>query len=265
MNNEKVFLGGTCNNSKWREIFLQHTQSPELYFNPVVKNWNREVEGKIQLTKYQLPFHVYVITPLQKGFISFFEILISKIQNKDVYVCFAPYDDIDTNLPTRISGDKTYWTDSEYESIKVSIDLLKKNGIEVVLFRENYSTTFKDLISSIEEKINYLEAKETVEKKVQLPLKPEYVQLTIESIKPNDLFQDRLAVVTELDDRLRLEFDTKFEYSKRNVFEKEDFIEHILISDKEIDYFKKSYNIKKFPFEIYDENILRDIFEFMRS
>jgi hypothetical protein len=37
-----VFLGGTCNNSKWRDILIPKLKVS--YFNPVVENWTPECQ-----------------------------------------------------------------------------------------------------------------------------------------------------------------------------------------------------------------------------
>ena len=37
----KVFLGGTCNESKWRDDLIKLLKID--YFNPVVKDWNSAV------------------------------------------------------------------------------------------------------------------------------------------------------------------------------------------------------------------------------
>jgi len=37
---KEVFLGGTCNGSKWRDILIPRLKIS--YFNPVVDNWTEE-------------------------------------------------------------------------------------------------------------------------------------------------------------------------------------------------------------------------------
>lgn len=41
-NKHKVFLGGTCNRSKWRNELIELLEID--YFNPVVKNWNQDCQ-----------------------------------------------------------------------------------------------------------------------------------------------------------------------------------------------------------------------------
>jgi hypothetical protein len=40
----KVFLGGTCNESTWREKLIPMLKID--YFNPVVKDWKLEIKEK---------------------------------------------------------------------------------------------------------------------------------------------------------------------------------------------------------------------------
>ena len=55
--NKKVFLGGTCGNSTWRQYVM-----PKLtinYFDPVVKDWNDEAYKK-NLKKEKIAIIVYI-------------------------------------------------------------------------------------------------------------------------------------------------------------------------------------------------------------
>lgn len=44
MKERKVFLGGTCNNSKWRDELIPNLTVD--YFNPVVDDWTPEAAKK---------------------------------------------------------------------------------------------------------------------------------------------------------------------------------------------------------------------------
>ncbi|MGL5752690.1 MAG: nucleoside 2-deoxyribosyltransferase domain-containing protein [Paraclostridium sp.] len=44
-NNIKVFLGGTCNDSTWRDKLIPLLEDNGInYFNPVVDDWNKEAQ-----------------------------------------------------------------------------------------------------------------------------------------------------------------------------------------------------------------------------
>lgn len=56
----KVFLGGTCANSKWRDRLI-----PTLninYFNPVVKNWTPECQKEELRQRESCDFVLYTLT-----------------------------------------------------------------------------------------------------------------------------------------------------------------------------------------------------------
>ena len=65
----KVFLGGTCNESTWRDKLI-----PKLtidYFNPVVKDWKPEDQEKEIQERQTCDFLLYVITSQMTGVIQF--------------------------------------------------------------------------------------------------------------------------------------------------------------------------------------------------
>lgn len=83
----RIFLGGTCNNSTWRDELI-----PELkidYFNPIVDNWTPdciEIEDNEKYNKCNI--HLYVITSKMTGVYSIAEIMDSlfPVRNKKVFV-----------------------------------------------------------------------------------------------------------------------------------------------------------------------------------
>lgn len=71
-----VFLGGTTNNSNWRDAFinlLTAMGSKLVCFNPVVSDWNDQAIRVENMIKEQARHHVYVITPKMKGVYSIAE------------------------------------------------------------------------------------------------------------------------------------------------------------------------------------------------
>ena len=56
----EIFLGGTCNDSTWREELIPMLECD--YFNPVVKEWNEEAQ-KLEIHKrLSCDFVLYVNT-----------------------------------------------------------------------------------------------------------------------------------------------------------------------------------------------------------
>lgn len=70
---KKVFLGGTCNNSQWREKLIPLLKID--YFNPVVANWMPECQQKEIEERENSDFCLYVITPKMTGVYSIAEVV----------------------------------------------------------------------------------------------------------------------------------------------------------------------------------------------
>lgn len=90
----KCFLGGTCNNSKWREEFEKKLVID--YFNPVVDDWNEEAYQRELKEREECDFCLYVITPRMEGVYSIAEVVDDSNKRPDKTIfCFIEKD-IDT-------------------------------------------------------------------------------------------------------------------------------------------------------------------------
>lgn len=76
-----IFLGGTCNEDKWREKFISLWKNKDdekikgiKLFDPIVPDWNNECKKKENEVKSSSIMNLFVITPNQKGYFSFAEI-----------------------------------------------------------------------------------------------------------------------------------------------------------------------------------------------
>lgn len=67
----KVFLGGTCNGSEWRNELIPMLKID--YFNPVVENWTPECQAEEEYQKKVCKWQLYVITPQMTGVFSIAE------------------------------------------------------------------------------------------------------------------------------------------------------------------------------------------------
>ena len=112
----KVFLGGTCNNSTWRDRIIPKLEIE--YFNPVVEDWTPECQAEEQRQKNDVcNIHLYVITPLMTGVFSIAEaVQSSHYADKKTYFCYLEEDD----------GKK--FEKFQVKSLKATADLIKKNG-----------------------------------------------------------------------------------------------------------------------------------------
>lgn len=72
----KVFLGGTCNNSIWRESLIKLLDLDNIeYVNPVVKEWNIKNKEDELIQRESCDFCLYTITPKMKGLYSIAEVI----------------------------------------------------------------------------------------------------------------------------------------------------------------------------------------------
>lgn len=75
----RIFLGGTCNNSTWRNELMPLLDKKGIeYFNPVVEDWTPECQEIEEYEKnYKCNVHLYVITKEMIGTYSIAEIVHS--------------------------------------------------------------------------------------------------------------------------------------------------------------------------------------------
>ena len=69
----KVFLGGTCNGSEWREELIPLLEID--YFNPVVEDWTEECMAEEIRQREECDLCLYVITPKMTGVYSIAEVV----------------------------------------------------------------------------------------------------------------------------------------------------------------------------------------------
>ena len=74
MEKVKVFLGGTCASSTWREELIPQLGENIEAFNPVVPNWTPECQAEEDMHRETDDICLYVITPEGEGFYSFVEV-----------------------------------------------------------------------------------------------------------------------------------------------------------------------------------------------
>ena len=61
----KVFLGGTCNESTWRDRLIPMLEMD--FFNPVVDDWDEDAQGRERFEREHCDYCLYVITPKMTG------------------------------------------------------------------------------------------------------------------------------------------------------------------------------------------------------
>ena len=125
----KVFLGGTCNGSTWRDKII-----PQLtvdYFNPVVKDWNEDCQAEEERQKeLSCNTHLYIITSEMTGVFSIAE----AVQSSN-----------NTAITTVFTVLQEGFSESQLKSLKAVSDLVNRNG----------AYTFHSLIDTVNQ-LNHL-------------------------------------------------------------------------------------------------------------
>ena len=81
MNIKETFLGGTCNNSTWRDEGISKLDATKVtYFNPVVKDWTPECMVIEKAKRESCDYCLYVITSEMTGVYSIAEVTEDSIK-----------------------------------------------------------------------------------------------------------------------------------------------------------------------------------------
>ena len=82
----KVFLGGTCNHSTWRDKLIPLLKIDN--FNPVVDDWNEESQKRELQERETCDICLYVITPKMTGVYSIAEVVDDSNKQPDKTVFY---------------------------------------------------------------------------------------------------------------------------------------------------------------------------------
>ena len=98
---KKVFLGGTCNESNWRNELIPMLSIN--YFNPIVDDWTEECYQEELRQRRLCGYNLYVITPRMTGVYSIAEVIddSNKRPERTVFCVL----DKDTNPAKQLSSD----------------------------------------------------------------------------------------------------------------------------------------------------------------
>lgn len=111
----KIFLGGTCNNSNWRDRLITHLKID--YFNPVVDDWNIECQKEEIRQRKECDLVLYTITPKMTGVYSIAEVVDDSNKRPDRTILAIMKED----------GDYMF-TDSQWKSLLSVIRMVDSNG-----------------------------------------------------------------------------------------------------------------------------------------
>lgn len=114
----KVFLGGTTNDSTWREELIAQLQID--YYNPVVPDWTPECQAEERRQRELCDFCLYTITPLMTGVYSIAEAVDDSNKHPGKTLLCV----------TAVDGGKMF-TPGQRRSLDAVANLILRNGSRV--------------------------------------------------------------------------------------------------------------------------------------
>ena len=125
----KVFLGGTCGNSKWREHLISLLEID--YFNPIVSvwKWNSAAQAQERYMRETCRFVLYVLTPETDGIYSIAEV-VDDSNKRPARTIFCYVD----------GYNYTEFGESKLKSLQAVSKMVQRNG--VLVFTDLQSVAF---------------------------------------------------------------------------------------------------------------------------
>lgn len=118
MTKTKVFLGGTCNNSTWRDELIPMLKID--YFNPVVDDWTPECQDEEIRQRESCDYCLYTITPKMTGVYSIAEVVDdSNKRPEKTILCVLDEDN------------ESSFSETQIKSLKQVKEMVKNNGANV--------------------------------------------------------------------------------------------------------------------------------------
>lgn len=115
---KKVFLGGTCNGSTWREVIIPLLETKNIgYFNPVVSDWTPECQEEEIRQRETCDIVLYCITPKMTGVYSIAEVVDDSNKRPDKTI-FVMIDE----------DNKEVFTKAQLKSLEQVAKLIDSNG-----------------------------------------------------------------------------------------------------------------------------------------
>lgn len=116
----KVFLGGTCNESEWRQQLIPRLDRAIDAFDPVVSDWNDEAQRAEREARAKADYVVYALTPRMHGVYSIAEVVDDANRR--------PQQTVFTILTQ--DGEHT-WDDNQLKSLQAVRALVERRGAKV--------------------------------------------------------------------------------------------------------------------------------------
>jgi hypothetical protein len=110
----KVFLGGTCNGSKWRDELIPKLKID--FFNPVVEDWTPECQEEELKQRQECDYCLYTITPKMTGVYSIAEVVDDSNKRPEKTIL----------LILKKDGDDVF-TDAQEKSLNAVLNMVLEN------------------------------------------------------------------------------------------------------------------------------------------
>lgn len=121
MNKPKVFLGGTCNESTWRNQMMIYLRDEGVgYFNPVVDDWTEDCMAREIQERQTCSFCLYTITPKMTGVYSIAEVVDDSNKRPEKTILVLLRDDHGSRF-----------TEGQWKSLKAVAKMVHENGGQV--------------------------------------------------------------------------------------------------------------------------------------
>lgn len=111
----KVFLGGTCNESNWRNRII--TMLDVDYFNPVVEDWTPDCMKEELKQREECNIVLYVVTPKMTGVYSIAEVVDDSNKRPKRTIFVRLRDD-----------DHERFTEGQWKSLGAVAQMVERNG-----------------------------------------------------------------------------------------------------------------------------------------
>jgi hypothetical protein len=117
----KVFLGGTCNESTWRNNMMIYLYDKKInYYNPIVPDWDEKAQKQEQYEREHCDFCLYCITPKMTGVYSIAEVIDDSNKRPDKTIMVLLKDD-----------GKEKFSKSQWKSLCEVMKMVKRNGGQI--------------------------------------------------------------------------------------------------------------------------------------
>lgn len=118
---KRVFLGGTCNESTWRNRMMIYLHEKGLeWFNPVVDDWTEDCMKREIEERQSCDFCLYTITPKMTGVYAIAEVVDDSNKRPERTVLVILRDD-----------GKEHFNEGQWKSLSSVARMVKSNGGQV--------------------------------------------------------------------------------------------------------------------------------------